>query len=79
MRTHSGIDEQSYDTEKVGPPGLTDKVILTEERIGNYAIPNLFNEIIEMRLVNEVKSSKNSTEAYVILSQICPRFNGILK
>ena len=79
MRTHSAIDKQSYDTEKVGPPGLTDKVILNEERIENHAIPNLFNEIIEMRLVNAVKSSKKSTEACVILSQTCSRFNGILK
>ena len=56
---------------KVDSPSLTDKQIL-EERIDNYAITNLSNEIIEMILVDAVKFSKNSTE-------ICSRFNSILK
>ena len=55
------------------------KQILTEERIDNNAIINLSKEIIEMILVDEVKSSKNSTDTYVILSQTCSRFNAILK
>ena len=56
------IEEQSHDTEKVDPPSLTDKQILIEERIDNYAITNLPNEIIEIILVDVVNSSNNSTE-----------------
>ena len=52
---------------KVDSPGLTDKQIL-EERIDNYVITNLPNEIIEMILVDAIKLSKNLTEIYVILS-----------
>ena len=47
--------------KKVDSLSLTDKQILIEERIENYAITNLPNEIIEMILIN---SSKNSTETY---------------
>ena len=57
-------DEESHDTEKLDPPGLTDKVILIEEKIGNYAITNLPKKIIEMILVDTVKSSRNSTGTY---------------
>ena len=32
------MDEQSHDTEKVDPPSLTDKQILTEKRIDNNVI-----------------------------------------
>ena len=32
----SAIDEQSHDTEKVDPPGLSYKKILIEERLENY-------------------------------------------
>ena len=41
-----------------------DKQILVEERIDNYAITNLPNEIIEMILIDVIKSFKNSTETY---------------
>ena len=58
---------------KVDPPSLTDKHILIEEKLDNYAITNLPNEIIEMILVDAVKSSKNLTEIYVILPQTCSR------
>ena len=34
----SAVDEQSHDTEKVDPPSLTDKQILTEKRIDNNVI-----------------------------------------
>ena len=60
-------DEQPHDTEKIDPTSLTDKQILVEERIDNYAITNLPNEIIETILVDAVNSSKNSTETYAIL------------
>ena len=73
----SATDEQPHDTEKVDPPGLTDKQILIVERIGNYAITNLPNETIEMILVDAVNSSKNSTGTYAILWQTCSRFNDI--
>ena len=53
--------------------------MLIEQRIENHAITNLPNEILEMILVNTVKSSKNSAETYVIFSQTGSRFNGILK
>ena len=56
----SGNGEESHDTEKV------DKQILIEERFDNYAITKLLNEIIEIILVDEVKSSKDLTETYVI-------------
>ena len=69
----SAIGQQAHDTEKVDSPSLTDTQILTEERIDNYAITNLPKEIIEMILVDVVKSSKNSTETYVILSQTPPQ------
>ena len=72
-------DEQPHDTEKVNPPSLTDKQILTEERIDNYAMTNLPNEIIETILVNAINYSKNSTESCAILSQTCSRFKDILK
>ena len=71
----SAIDELPHDTEKVDPPSLTDKQILIEEKIDNYAITNLPHEIIEMILVDAVNSSNNSTETYNILSQTCSRFN----
>ena len=75
----SATEEQPHDTEKVDPPSLTDKQILIEERIDSYAITNLPNEIIEIILLNAVNSSKNSTTTYAILSQICSKFNNILK
>ena len=53
--------------KKVDPPNLTDKQILIKERIETSVITNLPNEVIEMILVDAVKSSKNSTETYVIL------------
>ena len=62
----STTDEQPHVTEKVDPPSLTNKQILIEEKIDNYAVTNLSNEIIEMILVDEVNSSKNSTETYTI-------------
>ena len=71
----SAIDELPHDTEKGDPPSLTDKQILIEEKIDNYAITNLPHEIIEMILVDAVNSSNNSTETYNILSQTCSRFN----
>ena len=37
----SATDKQPHDTEKVDPPNLTNKQILIEERIDNYAITNL--------------------------------------
>ena len=58
---------------------VTDQQMLIEQRIENHAITNLPNEILEMILVNTVKSSKNSAETYVIFSQTGSRFNGILK
>ena len=70
---------KSHDTEKVDPPNLANKQILIEERIANYAVTNLVNEVIEMILLDVVKSSKNSTETYAILSLTWLRFNGILK
>ena len=70
----SATNEQPHETEKVDPPSLTEKQVLVEERIDNYAITNLPNEIIEMILVYEVNSSKNSTE-----TETCSRFNNILK
>ena len=54
----SAIDEQPH-TEKVDPPSLMNKQILTEKKIDNYATTNLPNEIIEMILVDAVNSSKN--------------------
>ena len=74
MKTPIPLPRQSANKHKimkVDSPSLTDKQIL-EERIDNYAITNLSNEIIEMILVDAVKFSKNSTE-------ICSRFNSILK
>ena len=65
--------------KKVDPRSLTDKQMLIEERTENYAITNLLNRIIEMTLLDGVKSSKHSTEAFVILPQPCSRFNGISK
>ena len=56
----SAIDKPSHGTEKVNPPSLTDEQVLIEERIDNYAITNLPNEIIEMILVDEVNSLYNS-------------------
>ena len=70
---------KSHDTEKVDPPNLANKQILIEERIGNYTVTNLVNEVIEMILLDVVKSSKNSAETYAILSLTWLRFNGILK
>ena len=70
----SAIDKQSHNTEKVDPPSFTGKQILIGQRIDNYAIPNLPNEIIEIILVDAVKSSKNSIETYVIFLQTCSRF-----
>ena len=64
----STIDEQSHDTEKVDLPSLTDKQIIIEERTDNYVITNLPNEIIEMILLDAVKSPENSTETYVLFS-----------
>ena len=58
---------------------VTDQQMLIEQRIENHAITNLPNEILEMILVNTVKSSKNSAEICVIFSQTGSRFNGILK
>ena len=75
----SAIGEQPHDAEKFDPPSLTDKQILIEERIDNYSITNLPNEVIEVILVDAVNSSKNSTETYATLSQTCSRFNDILK
>ena len=75
----SATNKQPHDTEKVDPPSLTDKQILIKEKIVNYAITNLPNEIIEMIFVDAINLSKNSTETYVILSQTCSRFNDILK
>ena len=65
----SATNEQPHDTEKVDSPNLTDKQILIKEKIDNYAITNLPNEIIEMILVDAINLSKNSTETYAILSQ----------
>ena len=46
----------------------------------NYAIINLPNEIIEIILVDAVKSFQNSIETNVIFSKTCSRFkNAILK
>ena len=58
---------------------VTDQQMLIEQRLENHAITNLPNEILEMILVNTVKSSKNSAETCVIFSQTGSRFNGILK
>ena len=75
----SATDVQPHDTGKVDPPNLMGKQTLIEERIENYAITNLPNEMIEMILADVVNSSENSTETYAILSQTCSRFNDILK
>ena len=64
------VYEQSHVSEEVDPPSLTDNQILIEERIDNYAVTNLPNEITEMILVSAVKPSKNSTETYHILLEI---------
>ena len=74
----SATDVQPHDTGKVDPPNLMGKQTLIEERIENYAITNLPNEMIEMILADVVNSSENSTETYAILSQTCSRFNDIL-
>ena len=37
----SATEKQPHDAEKIDPPSLTDKQILTEERIDNYGITNL--------------------------------------
>ena len=80
MKPHLDPDESKVTCDekpssgKVDPPSLTDKHILIEEKIENYAITNLPNEIIEMLLVDAVKCSKNLTETYVILPQTCWRF-----
>ena len=50
----SAISEQSHGTAKVDPPSLRDKQILIEERIDNYAITYLPNEIFEMILIDAV-------------------------
>ena len=63
----SATDKQPHDTEKVDPLSFTDNQILIEERVDNYAITNLPNEIIEMILVDAVNSSKNWTETYALL------------
>ena len=72
------IDEQSHDTEKVDPPSLTGKQIVTEEMTNNYAITNLPNEIIEIILVDAVRSFQNSIETNVIFSQTCSRFKNVI-
>ena len=64
----SAINKQLRDTEKIDLPSLTEKQILTEEIFDNYAINKLLNEIIQIVLVDAMKSSKNLTETYVILS-----------
>ena len=64
----SAINKQLRDTEKIDLPSLTEKQILTEEIFDNYAINKLLNEIIQILLVDAMKSSKNLTETYVILS-----------
>ena len=53
------IYKQSHDTEKVDRPSLTDNQILIEDRIDNYAITNLPNEIMEMRLVDATEFHRN--------------------
>ena len=64
----SASNKQLRDTEKIDLPSLTEKQILTEEIFNNYAINKLLNEIIQIVLVDAMKSSKNLTETYVILS-----------
>ena len=55
----SATAKQPHSTEKVDPPSLTDKQVLLEERIDNYVITYLPNEIIETILVDAVNSFEN--------------------
>ena len=64
----SASNKQLHDTETIDLPSLTEKQILTEEIFANYAINKLLNEIIQIVLVDAMKSSKNLTETYVIWS-----------
>ena len=57
-------------TEKIDSPSSTDKQILIEERINNYEITNLPNEITEIILVDSINSYKNSTETFKIKLEI---------
>ena len=41
--------DENPPVQLMDPPSLTDKQVLIEERIDNYGITNLPNEIIEMR------------------------------
>ena len=64
--SRSASNKQLHDTETIDLPSLTEKQILTEEIFANYAINKLLNEIIQIVLVDAMKSSKNLTETYVI-------------
>ena len=41
--------DENPPVQPIDPPSLTDKQVIIEERIDNYGITNLPNEIIEMR------------------------------
>ena len=53
----SATGEQAHDTEKVDPSSLTEKQILIEDGIDNYAKTNLPTEIIKMIFVDVIRSS----------------------
>ena len=84
----NSTDEQPPANNKVNSSRSTDEQPSTEEKIDNCASTdqqtpiswsNLPNEIVEMILIDAVKSSENATETYLSLSRTCSRFNHILQ